>query len=56
MGGSVAFVIKGHGAKGALPHGQSQLGPVKRLGLALFVEGQDYGETAWVHVEANAIA
>ena len=56
MSGSVAFVIKGHGAEAALPHGQSQLGPVKRLGLALFVEGQDYGETGWIHVEANAIA
>ena len=55
-GGSAALVIMGHGAEATLPHGQSQLSPVKRLGLALVVEGQDDGEAGWIHVEANAIA
>lgn len=55
-GGTVALVIMGHGAKAALPQGQSQLGPVKRLDLALFAEGQDNGVTARIRVEANDIA
>src|SRR6202162_5451253 len=55
-GRAVALVIMGHCSGPTLLHGQSGLGAVKRLDLALLVEGQDDGMSRWVGVEANHVA
>ena len=53
--GSVAFVIVGHRSETPLLHGQARLGAVKRLNLALLIDGQDDGVRGRINVEPNDI-
>lgn len=54
--GSVPLVIVGHGAGAAFLHGQSRLGAIQRLDLALLVDRQDHGLGRRVDVESNDVA
>jgi hypothetical protein len=51
-GGAMALVVMGHGAQTALLHRQARLGAVKRLDLALLIEGQDDGVGRRIDIEA----
>ena len=54
-GRSVALVVVGHRAAPSLLHGQSSLGPVERLNLALFVNAQNDSLIRWIEVQARHI-
>ena len=54
-GGAVTLVVMGHGGALARLQRQAGLGPVKRLDLALFVNGQHHGMAGRLHVKAHHI-
>src|SRR5712664_2513926 len=49
-GGTMPFVIVGHGAGTAFLHGKAGLGTVERLDLALLVERQDDSMGGWIDI------
>ena len=53
--GAVAFVVVGHGAGASLLHGQSRLGAVEGLNLALLVDREDDGMSGRVDIEADNV-
>ena len=53
--GAVAFVIMGHRAKPPFLERQTRLGPVKRLDLALSVEGRDDGMGGRIDIESDRV-
>src|SRR6516164_11572571 len=55
-GGSVPFVIMGHGSGASFLHRQAGLGAVESLDLALLVDGQDDGVRRRIDVEADDVA
>ncbi len=55
-GGAVALVIRGHGGGPVRLHRQTQLGPVKRLDLAILVDRQHQRVLGRVHVAPHDIA
>ena len=54
-GGSVALVVMGHRRAFAGLDRQTRLGPIQRLDLALFVDGQHHGVMGRAHVEADDV-
>ena len=53
---AVALIVMRHGPGAALLQRQAGLGPVERLDLTLFVDGQHNGVSRWINVEADDIA
>lgn len=54
-GGTIAFVIMGHGLRTSFLHGQSRLGTIERLNLTLLIDGQDNRMLGWVEIEPDNI-
>src|SRR6516162_5714337 len=54
-GGTMAFVVVGHGAGAARLHRQSRLGAVKSLDLAFFIDREHHGMVGRLDVEADNI-
>src|SRR5271156_2128305 len=55
-GGTVAFVVVGHGPGAALLHWQAGLGAVERLDLALFIDREDDGMGGRINIETDDVA
>ena len=54
-GGAVALVVVGHGAGAPLLHGQSGLGAVEGLDLALFVDAEDQRLVGRIEIEPDHV-
>ena len=54
--GAMALVVVGHGPAPALLHRQSRLGPVKRLDLAFFVDGEHERVRGRRHVQSGDVS
>ena len=51
----MSLVVVRHRAGASLLQGEAGLGPVKRLDLALLVDGQDDGVRRWINIEPDHI-
>lgn len=54
-GGAVALVVVGHGAGAPLLYGQSRLGAVEGLDLALFVDAENQRLGGWIEIEPDHV-